>query len=114
MIDSSSELPPGLARQMEIYKAGLAGTVPAQPVSVEELARKAQSVLDVAAYDYVAGGAGSEDTVRAHPAAVRRLRIVPRFPRDVGRRRLLVEVLGLRLPRPLRLAPVRVLRLVPP
>ena len=79
---------PGPRRQMEIYRAGLDGQVPPQPVSLEELDRKAESVLDRAAYDYVAGGAGSEETVRANREAFRRWRIVPRFLRDVGRRDL--------------------------
>ena len=84
---------------MEIYRAGLDGQMPRQPVSLEELDRKAESVLERAAYDYVAGGAGSEETVRANREAFRRWRIVPRFLRDVGRRDLGVDVLGLRLAR---------------
>ena len=75
---------PGPRRQMEIYRAGLAGHVPGQPISLEDLDRKAESVLDKAAYDYVAGGAGAEETVRANREAFRRWRIVPRFLRDVS------------------------------
>jgi len=102
----------GLRRQMEIYQEGLAGRTPEQPVSLEELDRKARSVLDPAAYDYLAGGAGSEDTVRANREAFRRWRIVPRFLRDVSRRDLGVDVLGLRLPVPLMLAPIGVLSIL--
>ena len=63
---------------MEIYRAGLDGQTPGQPVALEELDRKAEAVLDRAAYDYVAGGAGAEETVRANREAFRRCRIVPR------------------------------------
>ena len=103
---------PGARRQMEIYRAGLDGLTPSQPVALEELDRKAESVLEKAAYDYVAGGAGSEETVRANREAFRRWRIVPRFLRNVGSRDLGVEVLGLRLPVPLLIAPVGVLSIL--
>jgi len=112
MAERSEELTLGLLRQMEIYQAGMAGRTPEQPVSLEELDRRAQSVLDPAAYDYVAGGAGSEDTVRANREAFRRWRIVPRFLRDVSRRDLGVDVLGMRLPVPLLLAPIGVLSII--
>ncbi len=36
---------PGLRRQMEIDKAGIAGITPAQPVSPEELERNAEQTL---------------------------------------------------------------------
>ena len=113
MIDSNPDgMSPGPRRQMEIYRAGLDGMVPQQPVSLEALDRKAESTLDRAAYDYVAGGAGSEDTVRANREAFRRWRIVPAFLRDVGRRDLGVEMLGLHLPVPVMLAPVGVLSIL--
>jgi isopentenyl diphosphate isomerase/L-lactate dehydrogenase-like FMN-dependent dehydrogenase len=104
----------GLLRQMEIYRDGMAGRTPEHPVSLEVLDRKAESVLDRAAYDYVAGGAGSEDTVRANLDAFRRWRILPRFLRDVARRDLSVEVLGTRFPVPLMIAPIGVLSIVHP
>jgi isopentenyl diphosphate isomerase/L-lactate dehydrogenase-like FMN-dependent dehydrogenase len=112
MIDPLSQLPPGLKRQMEIYQAGLAGKTPGQAVSIERLDEQAKSVLSTAAYDYVAGGAGSEDTVRANREAFRRWRLVPRMLRNVSRRDLGVEVLGLRLPVPFMLAPVGVLSIL--
>ncbi len=97
---------------MEIYQAGLAGKTPAQAVSLEQLDEKAKAVLKTPAYDYLAGGAGSEDTVRANREAFRRWRIVPRFLRDVSRRDLGIEILGSRLPVPFMLAPVGVLSIL--
>ena len=98
----------GLRRQMEIYQAGLAGKLPTQPVSVDELELKAKSVLKTEAFDYVAGAAGSEETMRANRDAFRRWRIVPRFLRDVSQRDLGVDVLGLKLRAPIMLAPIGV------
>jgi lactate 2-monooxygenase len=109
MSDPSAGWSAGLGRQLEIYRAGLAGKTPEQPVSLEELEREACSVLNQSAYDYVAGGAGSEDTMRANLAAFREHRLIPRFLRDVSRRDLGVELLGTRLPTPILLAPIGVL-----
>ena len=98
----------GLRRQMEIYQAGLAGKTPGFPVSVDELELKAKAALKTDAFDYLAGGAGSEDTMRANREAFRRWRIIPRFLRDVSRRDLAVDVLGLKLRAPVMLAPIGV------
>ena len=54
----------------------------------------------------------AEETVRANREAFRRWRIVPRFLRDVGHRELGVDVLGLRLPVPVMIAPVGVLSIL--
>jgi isopentenyl diphosphate isomerase/L-lactate dehydrogenase-like FMN-dependent dehydrogenase len=99
---------PGTRRQLEIYKLGLTGKTPDQPVSVDELAHRAKNELRPEAYDYLAGGAGGEETMRANREAFRRWRIVPRMLRDVARRDLSVEVLGQRFPAPLMLAPIGV------
>jgi isopentenyl diphosphate isomerase/L-lactate dehydrogenase-like FMN-dependent dehydrogenase len=112
MADTNPDASPGLARQMSIYKAGLVGKTPGQPMSVEELAHQAKTVLKPEAYDYLAGGAGGEDTMRANREAFRRWRIVPRFLRDVARRDLGVEVLGQKIPAPVMLAPIGVLSIL--
>ena len=82
--------------------------LPEHPVSVDQLELKAKSALKTEAFDYVAGGAGSEDTMHANRDAFRRWRIVPRFLRDVSQRDLGVEVLGLKLRAPVMLAPIGV------
>jgi lactate 2-monooxygenase len=105
---------PWAERQFEIYLAGRRGVKPARPVSVEQLERAAQQVMSPEAFGYVAGGAGSEDTMRANLEAFRRWRIVPRMLRDVSRRRLEVEVLGQQLPCPVLLAPVGVQSIIHP
>jgi isopentenyl diphosphate isomerase/L-lactate dehydrogenase-like FMN-dependent dehydrogenase len=112
MSDKDSGDSPGTQRQMEIYKWGLIGFTPRQSVSIEDLAREAKSVLKPEAYDYLAGGAGSEDTMRSNLEAFRRWRIVPRQLRGVARRELGVDMLGQRLPAPFTLAPIGVLSIL--
>ena len=58
-------------------------------------------------YAYVAGGAGTEETMRENRAAFERWRIVPRMLRDVSTRDTAVEVLGTPLPEPVRSLPDR-------
>ena len=62
-------------------------------------------------YAYVAGGAGTEETMRENRAAFERWRIVPRMLRDVSMRDTAVEVLGTRLPSPFVLCPIGVLEM---
>ena len=101
----------GLARQTEIYLAGVRGSRPAIPFDYERLERLARSRLSAEAYAYIAGGAGAERTMAANRAAFDRWRIVPRVLRDVSDRDLSVELLGRRRPTPFLLAPVGVLEL---
>src|SRR6202162_5759649 len=98
----------GMQRQFEIYQLGLAGKRLSIPVALAQLEKKAAKVLPPPAYDYVAGGASGERTLRTNPAAFDRWRIVPRMLRDVSQRDLSVELLGHPLPAPLLLGPVGV------
>lgn len=99
------------ARQSEIYLAGVRGVRPTVPVDVDELEKAARRALSPEAFAYLAGGAGSESTMRANRAAFERWRIVPRVLRDVSRRDTSVELFGRRLPSPLLLSPVGVMEL---
>lgn len=110
-------LPPFAQLQSEIYDRGLEGSLPERPLSLRRLAELAWRTLveaDPRVADYVFGGAGAEDTMRANEAAFARWRIVPRVLRDVERRDLTVEVLGTRLPAPVALAPVGAQTLIHP
>jgi isopentenyl diphosphate isomerase/L-lactate dehydrogenase-like FMN-dependent dehydrogenase len=104
----------GLRRQAQLYALGLQGVLPAQPLSVEALEQSAKERLAPAAYDYVAGGAGAEETLQANREAFRHCRIVPRMLRDISRRDLSVELFGTRLQVPVLLAPIGVLSIVHP
>ena len=105
--------PPG-NYQYEIYLQGMGGTRPELPVALDALERRAAQVLTPEAYDYVAGGAGAERTVRANREAFDAWRIVPRMLVDVSERDLRADVLGTELPAPVLLAPVGVLSIVHP
>jgi lactate 2-monooxygenase len=98
----------GMQRQFEIYQLGLAGKKLSVPIPLAQLEKKAAEVLTPQAYDYVAGGASGERTMRANLAAFDRWRIVPRMLRDVSERDLSVELLGHTLPAPVLLGPVGV------
>jgi lactate 2-monooxygenase len=85
--------------------------VPVDPARLEADACRAMSA---AAFAYVAGGAGAEETVRANRAAFERRRIVPRVLRDVSVRDTSVELFGRRIPTPLLVSPIGVLELAHP
>jgi lactate 2-monooxygenase len=101
----------GLARQTEIYLAGVRGRRPAIPFDHRRRERRAKTRLSAQAYAYIAGGAGVERTMAANRAAFDRWRIVPRVLRDISDRDLSVELLGRRLRTPFLLAPIGVLEL---
>ncbi len=105
-------MPTGPERELQIYALGLSGGKPSVPVPLELLEQKAKEILAPRAYDYVAGGAGGEDTMRCNREAFYGWRIVPRMLRDVSKRDLSVELLGARLPAPVLLGPVGVQEII--
>lgn len=109
-----AERPGALARQSEIYLAGVAGRKPAVPVDPARLEQAAADAMSDEAFAYVAGGAGTESTVRENRQAFERWRIVPRMLRDVSARDTSTELFGARLPSPLLLSPVGVLEMAHP
>ena len=94
-------LEPGSQVQNAIYLAGGSEW----PVSPEDWEARAREPLEQGPFDYVAGGAGSESTVRANREAFERRRLRPRMLVGTAERDLSVEVLGLRSPAPFLLAP---------
>jgi lactate 2-monooxygenase len=95
--------------QNEIYAAGQA---PPFPVAWRELEAAGAAAMTPEAADYVAGGAGGEETVRANREAFDRFRIVPRMLREVGARNLAMTILDTRLPAPLLVGPVGVQQII--
>lgn len=106
--------PYGPSRQIEIYLGGLAGRKPLLPIMLDKLERRAREALTPEAWDYIAGGAGGEDTMRANRDAFRRWRIVPHMLRDVAHRDLSVEMFGRQIPAPVLLGPVGVQGIIHP
>jgi len=103
-------LEPGSQVQNAIYLAGGAEW----PLSPEEWEQKASETLAQGPFDYVAGGAGSEATVRANREAFEQRRLRPRMLAGHTERELSIEVLGLRSAAPFLLGPVGVLSIVHP
>ena len=69
----------------------------------------AAEVLEPGPFDYIAGGAGSEATMRANLEAFERRRLRPRMLTGNSERDISVEVLGTSSPAPFLLAPIGVL-----
>ncbi|WP_336023981.1 alpha-hydroxy-acid oxidizing protein [Halobellus salinisoli] len=99
---------PGTRRMARVFTEGRGGETPGIPMSYEDLEAAALDALSPEAYDYVAGGAGGEDTVDRNREAFRRYRLLPRMLRDVAERDLSTTVCGTELPHPVMLAPVGV------
>ena len=100
--------------QFEIYRAGLEGELPQIPITFADLEQRARQKLSAEAFDYVAGGAGAEETMRANREAFGHWRILPRMLRDVRSRDLRTTLLGLEMPAPVMLAPIGVLSIIHP
>ena len=79
------------------------------PISAEEWEARAAETLEPGPFDYIAGGAGSESTMRANLAAFERRQLRPRMLTGNSERDLSVDVLGTRSPAPFLLAPIGVL-----
>jgi lactate 2-monooxygenase len=98
----------GPVREQHIYTLGLTGGTLGVPVPISLLEQKAKEILPPRAFDYVAGGAGGEETVRANRDAFYRWRIVPRMLRDVSQRDASIDLFGAHLPAPILLGPLGV------
>ena len=79
------------------------------PIAPEEWEARAAEKLDPGPFDYIAGGAGSEATMRANLEAFERRRLRPRMLTGNRERDISVDVLGTRSPAPFLLAPIGVL-----
>lgn len=76
------------------------------PLDYEDLREQAREHLPEGPYGYVAGGAGTEDTMRANRDAFDRYRILPRVLRDVSERDLTTELFGREVTAPLVFTPI--------
>jgi isopentenyl diphosphate isomerase/L-lactate dehydrogenase-like FMN-dependent dehydrogenase len=97
--------PFGPATQAEIYVGG-ADDLPLDP---DEWESRAKAVLEPGPFDYIAGGAGGESTMRANREAFERWRLRPAMLAGNQQRDLHVNVVGTSSPAPFFLAPVGVL-----
>ena len=84
------------------------------PIGYDAWEAAARERLETAPFDYVAGAAGTESTLRANLEAFYRWRLVPRMLQGTAERDTAVEVLGARLPAGVFLAPVGVQGIIHP
>lgn len=87
---------------------------PTPPAVWERFEAEAERLLPRMVYEYYAGGAGDETTLRDNRAAFARLRLRPRFLVDVSERTLATRALGRDLPAPFAVAPMAYQRLAHP
>jgi 4-hydroxymandelate oxidase len=76
-----------------------------EPLSLRELECEANHRLDPAVYDYFAGGADDEITLRANEAAFSRIALVPRVLRGAGTPDLGLTLFGRRISMPVLISP---------
>jgi isopentenyl diphosphate isomerase/L-lactate dehydrogenase-like FMN-dependent dehydrogenase len=86
----------------------------AWPLTAEAWEQRARESIPEGNFGYIAGGAGSESTIRANAEAFDRYRLRPRMLRGNAKRELGVEVLGTRSAAPFFLGPVGVLSIAHP
>src|SRR6266487_7156103 len=75
-------------------------------VNLDELEQQAKQRLDQASYDFVAGGAGAEQTLRANREAFQKITIMPRFLTGIKEVDTLTDLLGQRLSMPIYVTPM--------
>jgi 4-hydroxymandelate oxidase len=85
-----------------------------QTASLRELEADARHRLDPAVYDFYAGGADDEVTLRANEAGFARIGLLPRVLRGHPTRELAVDLLGRRADLPVLIAPTAFHRLAHP
>jgi 4-hydroxymandelate oxidase len=85
-----------------------------QSLSLHEIEDEARRHLDPAVYDFFAGGAADEITVRANETAFAQIGLVPRVLRGSRTRELAVTLLGRRTALPVMVAPTAFHRLAHP
>ncbi|MEX5633682.1 alpha-hydroxy acid oxidase [Parafrankia sp. FMc2] len=83
-------------------------------LTLAEIEHKAAAQLDPAHYDFFAGGAGDERTLRSNVTAFDRHRLRPRVLRGTGQRDLGMTLLGQQLAFPVLVAPTAFHRLAHP
>jgi lactate oxidase len=75
-------------------------------VNLDELEQQAKQQLDQASYDFVAGGAGSEQTLRANREAFQKITIMPRVLTGIKEADTSMNLLGQRLSMPIYVTPM--------
>ena len=75
-------------------------------VNLEDLEQQAKQQIDPASYDFVAGGAGTEQTLRANREAFQKIQILPRVLTGIKEPDTTIELLGQKLSIPIYITPM--------
>ena len=75
-------------------------------MNLEELEQEAKQRIDPASYDFVAGGAGTEQTLRANREAFQKVQIMPRVLTGIKEAETTIELLGQKLSMPIYVTPM--------
>jgi lactate 2-monooxygenase len=102
----------GNLRQEAIYLAGRKGDKPSLPINYSDLVKSATSAISKEAFDYIQGGAGTENTIVENERAFSGWRLVPRMLTSVRDRDTRVQLFGKTMAAPLLLAPIGAMSLV--
>lgn len=78
---------------------------PPEPINLADYEALARDRLEASVYDYYAGGADDEQTIRDNRAAFERIRLRPRVLVDVSQRSITTRAFDRELPHPLVVAP---------
>lgn len=107
--ESSTFKSKGLDRQIQIYIAGrYLRKRPAFPISPDELKTQASKRLKEEVFDYIAGAAGAERTMKYNKQGFENWRILPKMLKDVSAADTSTRVFGQQIPAPILLAPIGV------
>lgn len=104
----------GNIKQKELYGAMHQSKSTRYPLSYEEWEKEARRRLDKSPFDYVAGGAGSEETISCNRKSFSKWRICPNMLKDISERDLSVNLFGEIFPTPFMLAPIGVQTILHP
>jgi 4-hydroxymandelate oxidase len=83
-------------------------------INIHDLERGARETVEGMVFDYYAAGAHDEITARENRAAFDRLALLPRVMVDVATRDMSIDLLGVRHPTPMLVAPMAMQRLAHP
>src|SRR4051812_280633 len=90
--------------QITVLRGDVSGHPP--PVCLTDFEPLARAKMSAMAYEFLAGGAADEITLRANREVFDRMRLMPRILQDVSQINTSVEVVGQQLSAPIILAPI--------
>jgi len=108
---NNTQPPSALDWQRQIYLNGFAGINQTVKISYKALELAAKEKLSDKSFAYIAGGAGTESTMRANRSAFEACKIVPRMLRNVENRDTSIQLLGHQFNTPLFISPIGVLEM---